>query len=160
MISALLSPPRNTFKSRIQSQNVVNSLLPPRPVSAPPQSTSFSFDSSGSEDPAKNSRALFDRRKLSSFASTNTRGGELIRPAPPLCEYTISSCKSHILIYIHLQFDLRHFGVKHGAQVSLVLPTLHQHISSDGQHLSPQGWIWTTLSQISPLFALNLVLVL
>lgn len=77
--SALLSPPRNTFKSRPK----ISRSLPPRPVSAPPGSTSFSRDS---EDPDKISRAFFDRRKVSSFGTSNTTGGELIRPAPPLCE--------------------------------------------------------------------------
>jgi hypothetical protein len=76
----LLSPPRNTFKSRPKSHPSV----PRRPASAPPQRTSFSLDLP--EDSSRSSRAIFERRRLSSFSSSNTRGGELIRPAPPLCE--------------------------------------------------------------------------
>jgi hypothetical protein len=79
---AFLSPPRNTFKSRPKSHPSV----PRRPASAPPQRTSFSLDIP--EDPTQ---ALFERRRLSSFAITNTRGGELVRPPPPLCEYFYSN---------------------------------------------------------------------
>ncbi|KIM87921.1 hypothetical protein PILCRDRAFT_3635 [Piloderma croceum F 1598] len=74
----LLSPPRNTFKSRPKS----HPSIPRRPASAPPQRTSFSLDLP--EDSSRSSRAIFERRRLSSFSSSNTRGGELIRPAPPL----------------------------------------------------------------------------
>ena len=82
---ALLSPPRNTFKSR--PKNHLSS--PRRPASAPPQRTSFGDDLSGIEDSTGSSRTLLERKILSSFASTNTKGGELIRPAPPLCEYLL-----------------------------------------------------------------------
>jgi hypothetical protein len=82
---ALLSPPRNTFKSR--PKNHLSS--PRRPASAPPQRTSFGDDLGGIEDSTRSSRTLVERKILSSFASTNTKGGELIRPAPPLCEYLL-----------------------------------------------------------------------
>lgn len=75
---ALLSPPRNTFKAKPS--------LPVRSASAPPQRTSFGFDLGGPGDPTTSSRALPDRRRFSEFSITNTKGGELLRPAPPLCK--------------------------------------------------------------------------
>ena len=83
---ALLSPPRNTFKAKPK----VNPSLPVRPASAPPQRTSFGFDLGGPGDPTTSSRALPDRRRLSSFSITNTKGGELLRPAPPLCKSSVN----------------------------------------------------------------------
>lgn len=86
---ALLSPPRNTFKSRPRPHP---GSLPPRPASAPPQRTRSSFDPTDPEVPTEGSRKLFaiERRKISSFSSSNTKSGELIRPAPPLCELFLS----------------------------------------------------------------------
>lgn len=86
---ALLSPPRNTFKRPKKAQQA----LPPRPVSAPPQRTTFNLDKADNKEdltPPKSSRGLFERRRLSSFAHTSSaKAGELIRPAPPLCENSL-----------------------------------------------------------------------
>lgn len=75
----LLSPPVNTWKSRPQR---------PRPASAPPIKTSFDLgadqklvDLSGIPP-----RPIFTNRRRNSSFSTSTRGGELIRPPPPLRE--------------------------------------------------------------------------
>ena len=79
----LLSPPRNTWKSRPKVQRPA---LPPRPRSAPPERLSFKVDLDGSavvEEPFKTS--LFERRISSPFIST-VKVDHLSLPAPPLCE--------------------------------------------------------------------------
>lgn len=80
---ALLSPPRNTWKSRPKIQRPD---LPPRPRSAPPERLTFNVDLETPalvEEPLKTS--LFERRRISSF-NTSTKADHLSLPAPPLCE--------------------------------------------------------------------------
>ncbi|KAF9219058.1 hypothetical protein BS17DRAFT_718703 [Gyrodon lividus] len=75
--TALLSPPKNTFKATRSPPQVPQ----PRPSSAPPLLTP-SVTSTSDSEPLTPPRANFSRRVFSSFAPTNK--GELSRPPPPL----------------------------------------------------------------------------
>ena len=78
---SLLSPPRNTWKSRPRVQRPA---LLPRSRSAPPERLSFDPDGPGIvEEPHKTS--LFERRRISS-SFNNSEVDHLSLPAPPLCE--------------------------------------------------------------------------
>lgn len=76
---SLLSPPINTWKSRPRHIQAA-----PRAASAPPSKHSFDLEADQTEESLRLARGAF-RRRIQSFTAT-TKGGELIRPPPPLRE--------------------------------------------------------------------------
>jgi hypothetical protein len=87
----LLSPPVNTWKSRPPRQ---------RPASAPPAKTSFDLipDQKLADLSGIPPRPIFTNRRRNSSFSTTTRGGEPIRPPPPLREFALAIPYNHHLI--------------------------------------------------------------
>jgi hypothetical protein len=131
----LLSPPVNTWKSRPRHR-------PTRSHSAPPERRSPTPDTEEQpqREPARfNTEALGFRqrnpnRSFTSFSTVDrntTRGGELVRPPPPLR-------KSQFILFLNprlhkdsFQYDLRPFGGRH-VDPALQVHPIHQHPTSSG----------------------------
>lgn len=76
----------------LQEPKSTDTELPPRPASAPPLQRKFQLADIEPQTPQELDMYYGRDRKrrssiLAEFAAASTRGGELLRPAPPLCAF-------------------------------------------------------------------------